>query len=212
MTTTIKLINIYIISHNYLPPPFLLWTSLASHLLPLLSTNTWICLVIHSRGFPQCLRLSLWALSLLCNCLSRFFSLKASGCCSVVPLRLTLRDPMYCSMPGFPVLNCTPEFAETHVHWVNDAIQPSYPLLPPSPPALNLSQHQGLFQWVSSLHQVTKVLELRHQSFQWIFRVDFLYDGLVWFPCCPRDSQESSPAPQFKSINSSVLSFLYNIL
>ena len=150
MTTTIKLINIYIISHNYLPPPFLLWTSLASHLLPLLSTNTWICLVIHSRGFPQCLRLSLWALSLLCNCLSRFFSLKASGCCSVVPLRLTLRDPMYCSMPGFPVLNCTPEFAETHVHWVNDAIQPSYPLLPPSPPALNLSQRQRHFQWVSS--------------------------------------------------------------
>jgi len=73
-----------------------------------------------------------------------------------------------------------------------------------SPPAFNLSQHQGLFQWVSSLHQVTKVLELKfqHQSFQWIFRVDLLQDLLVWSSCCPRDSQESSPAPQFKSIHS----------
>ena len=71
-----------------------------------------------------------------------------------------------------------------------------------SPPALNLSQHQGLFQWVSSSLQVAKVLELQlqHQSFQWVFRTDFLYDGLVWSPCCPRDSQKPSPAPWFKSI------------
>ena len=91
-------------------------------------------------------------------------------------------------------------------------IQPSHPLSSPSPPALNLSQHQGLFQWVSSLHRVTKVLEfqLQHQSFQWTFRTDFLQDGLVGSPCSPRDSQESSPTPQFKSINSSVLSFLYS--
>ena len=70
---------------------------------------------------------------------------------------------------------------------------------------------QGLFQWVSSSHQVAKVLEfhLQHQSFQWIFRTDFLQDGLVGSPCSPRDSQESSPAPQLNSINSSVLSFLY---
>ena len=68
--------------------------------------------------------------------------------------------------------------------------------------------HQGLFQWVSCSHQVAKVLELQHQIFQWIFRVDFLWDWLVW-SCCPRDSQESSPAPQFKSINSLVLSLLY---
>ena len=69
-----------------------------------------------------------------------------------------------------------PEFAQTHIHWVGDAIQPSYPLSPPSPFALNLSQHQGLFQWVISSHQVAKVLELQlqHQFFQWIFRVDFL--------------------------------------
>ena len=72
----------------------------------------------------------------------------------------------------------------------------------PSPPAFNLSQHQGLFQGVSSLHHMAKILEfqLQHQSFQWIFSIDFLYDGLVGFPCSPRDSQESSPTPQFKSI------------
>ena len=77
---------------------------------------------------------------------------------------------------GFPVHHQLPEFTKTHVHWVGDAIQPSHPLSSPSPLALNLSQHQGLFQWVSSLHQVAKVLEfqLQHQSFQWIFRTDFL--------------------------------------
>ena len=69
----------------------------------------------------------------------------------------------------------------------------------PSSPTFNLSQHQGLFTWVSSLHQVAKVLEchLQHQSFQWIFRTDFLKDGLVGFPCSSRDSQESSPTPLF---------------
>ena len=84
-------------------------------------------------------------------------------------LYLTLWDPMDCSTPGFAVLHYLMEFAQTHVHWINDAIQPSHPLSPPSPPALNLSQHQGLFQWVGSSHQVAKVLELQlqHQSFQW---------------------------------------------
>ena len=79
-------------------------------------------------------------------------------------------------------------------------------------PAFNLSQHWGLFKWGSSLHQVTKVLELQlqHHSFQWVFRTDFLEDLLVWSPCIARDSQESSPTPQFKSNNSSVLSFLYS--
>ena len=71
------------------------------------------------------------------------------------------------------------------------------------------SQHQGLFQWVGSLHQVAKVLELQHQSFQWIFWVDFLYDWLVWSPCCPRDAQESFPAPQLETINSLALSLPY---
>ena len=86
---------------------------------------------------------------------------------------------MNCSAPGAPVLHYVPEFAQTHVHWVSDAIQPSHALLPSSP-ALNLSQHQGLFQWVNSLHQVPKVLELQHQYFQWIFRVGFLSFRIDW--------------------------------
>ena len=92
---------------------------------------------------------------------------------------------MDCSMPGFPVLHQLLELAQTHVHRVGDAIQPSHPLSSPSPPALNLSQHQGLFQGVSSSHQVAKVLELQlqHQSFQWILRTDFLEDRLVGSPC-----------------------------
>ena len=87
--------------------------------------------------------------------------------------------PMDCSTPGFPILHHLLELAKTHVHWVGDAIQPSSPLSSPCPPAFNLSQHQGLFHWVDSLHQMAKVLELQfqHQSFQWIVRTDFLY----WF-------------------------------
>ena len=79
---------------------------------------------------------------------------------------------MDCSTPGFPVHHQLLEFSQTHVHWVGDAIQPSYPLSSPSPPAFNLSQHQDLFQWVSSSHQVANGLELQlqNQSFQWIFR------------------------------------------
>ena len=96
-------------------------------------------------------------------------------CCSVSKSCPTLGDPMNRSTSGFPVLHCLPELAQTHAHWVSEAIQPSHPLLPPSP-AHTLSQHQGLFQWVASSHQVSKVLalQLQHQSFQWIFRVDFL--------------------------------------
>ena len=88
----------------------------------------------------------------------------------------TLWDPMDCSMPGLPIHHQLPKFTQTHVHWVSDAIQPSHPLSSPSPPAFNLSQHQGLFKWVSSLHHVAKLLEfqLQHQSFRWIFRTHFL--------------------------------------
>ena len=71
---------------------------------------------------------------------------------------LTLFDPMNCSTPGLPIHHQLLEFTQTHVHWVGDAIQPSHPLSSPSPPALSLSQHQGLFKWVSSSHQVAKVL------------------------------------------------------
>ena len=125
----------------------------------------------------------------------------------------TLCDPMNCSTPGLPVHHRLPEYTKTHVHWVGDAIQPSHPLPSPSPPALNLSQHQGLFQWVNPSHQVAKVLEfqLQHQSFQWTPKTDLLQNGLVGSPCSPRDSQESSPTPQFKSINYSGLSFLYSL-
>ena len=109
-------------------------------------------------------------------------------------------DSMDCSNPGFPVHHQLPELAQTHVHQVSDAIQPSHPLSSPSPLALCLSQHQGPSQWFSTSHQVAKVLEfqLQHQSFQWIIRADFLQDWLVGSPCSPWDFQESSPAPQFE--------------
>ena len=95
---------------------------------------------------------------------------------SVAQSCLTLCDPMDCSIVGFPAHHQLLELSQTHVHRVSYAIQPSHPLSIPWPPAFKLSQHQDLFQWVSSLHQVAKVLEfqLQHQSFQWIFRTDFL--------------------------------------
>ena len=94
---------------------------------------------------------------------------------SITQLCPALCSPMDCSRPGFPVQNKLLELAQIHVHQVGDAIQPSHPLLSPSPPAFSPSQHQGLFQWVSSSHQVAKELELQlqHQSFQWI-RTDLL--------------------------------------
>ena len=93
---------------------------------------------------------------------------------SIAQSCLTLCDPRKCSMSGFAVYHQFPELIQTHVHQVGDAIQPSHPLSSTSPPAFSLSQHQGLFKWVNSLHQVAKVLELQHQSFQWIFSTDFL--------------------------------------
>ena len=131
---------------------------------------------------------------------------------SVAQLCLTLCNPMDRSTPCLPVHHHLPKFTQTHVHWVGDAIQPSHPLSSPSLLAFNLSQHQGHFKRVSPSHQVAKVLEfqLQHQSFQWLFRTDLLEYGLVGSPCSPKDSQESSPTPQFKSINSLVLSFLYS--
>ena len=78
---------------------------------------------------------------------------------SVAQSCLTLCDPMNCSTPGLPVHHHLPEFTQTHIHWVGDAIQPSHPLSSPSPPAPNPSLHQSLFQWVNSSHEVAKVLE-----------------------------------------------------
>ena len=115
------------------------------------------------------------------------------------------------STPGLRVHHKLPESTQTHVHWVGDAIQTSHPLLSPSPPVPNPSQCQSLFQWVNSLHEVAKVLELllQHQSFQWIFRTDFLEDWLVGSPFSPKDSQESSSVPQLESIDSLALNLLY---
>ena len=130
-------------------------------------------------------------------------------CCSVTQLCLTFCNLMGYSMPGSLVLHCLPEFAQTYVHWVGDAIQPSHPLLPPSPFAFSLSQYQDLFQWVSSSQQVAKVLELQPQSFQWIFRL--ISFGIDWFNllAVQQTLKESSLAPQFENINSSALILLY---
>ena len=129
---------------------------------------------------------------------------------SIAQLCLTLCDSMDCSTPGFPVLHYLPELFKV---MSIESVMPSnhlilcHPLLllPSSFPSIRVFSN-----WVSSSHQVANVLELQlqHQSFQGIVRIDFLYNWLFWSPCCPRDSQESSPT-QFKSINSSVLSFLY---
>ena len=133
--------------------------------------------------------------------------------CSVQLLNcVQLCDPTDCSMPGFPVCHRLLEFAQTHIYWVDDAIWPSHPLLPPSPPAFNLSQHQGLFQRVSSSHQVAKVL-----SFSFSIGPSNEYSGLISFSMdwldlfAVQGTLESSPTPKFKSISSSVLSFLYSL-
>ena len=109
--------------------------------------------------------------------------------CSVTQSCLTPGNPMDCSTPGFPVLHYFLEFAQTHVHGVGDATQSLHPLSSPSPLALSLSQHQNLFQWVSSSHQVAKILEfqLQHQCFKWIFKTD--EDWLAGSPCSQKDSQ-----------------------
>ena len=93
------------------------------------------------------------------------------------------------STPGLPVHHQLPEFTQTHVPWVSDAIQPSHPLSSPSPPALYFSQHQGLFKWVSSSHQVAKVLEfqLQHQSFQWTLRTEWIQKQDLYI-CCLQET------------------------
>ena len=120
----------------------------------------------------------------------------------------TLCDPKNCSTPGFPVHQQLPELAQTHVHQVGDAIHLmlySSLLLPPSIfPSIRVFSNEPVIRI-----RHPKYWQLQHQSFQWIFRTDFLEDWLAWSPCSLRVSQESSPMPQFKSINSSVLSFLY---
>ena len=129
----------------------------------------------------------LLGLSMVCRCAQDFLGRRHDWIVwglvpefnSVAQSCPTLCNPMDCGTPGFPVHHQLPELTQTHVHWVGDAIQSSHPLSSPFLPAFDLSQHQGLFQWVSFLHQVAKVLEfqLELQSFQWIFRTL----GFDWF-------------------------------
>ena len=107
------------------------------------------------------------------NWLTTYLAVPICCCCSVAQSCPPLCDLTDCSRPGFPVLHHLLELAQTCVHWISDAIQPSRPLSSPYS-AFNLSQYQGLFQWVGSLHQVAKELELQPQPFQWIFRMNFL--------------------------------------
>ena len=109
-------------------------------------------------------------LSLPCS-FSSYYLLQFSSAAQSWP---TLSNLMDCSTPGLPVHHQLAEFVQTHVHWMGDAIQPSHPLSSPSPPTLNLSQHQGLFQWVGASHEVVTVLALQHQTFQWILLPYFL--------------------------------------
>ena len=141
--------------------------------------QSWVLLVI---GTDYNTVLGVFVLGDCPICLFIVFQARYSYTLSIVFVQLlsqsclTLCDLIDCSTPGFPVLHHLLELAQTHVHWVGDVIQPSHPLSSPSPTAFNLSQHQGLFQWVGSLHQVAKVLALQpqHQSLQWLFRIDFI--------------------------------------
>ena len=105
------------------------------------------------------------------------------------PSYVWLCDHMNCSTTGLPIPHHLPKFVQVHVHCIGNAIQPSHPLIPSSPSVLSLSQHQGLYQWVGGLHQMIEILELQlqSQSFQWVFRVEFPQDWMVWSPCCPRN-------------------------
>ena len=132
--------------------------------------------------------------------------LKFSQFTSVAQSYPNFCDTMGCSMPGFPVHHHLPEFTQTYVNWVGDASKPSHPLSFPSPPTINLSQHQGLFKWVSSLHQVAKVLEfqLQHQFFQYSGLISFRIDispkkTYRWLANTWKDAQHHSLSEKCKS-------------
>ena len=189
----------YHLSHHWSLSTHFLSTHLKNHLLlPFLTLSLIKCTSLCQSHNSTHVLISLPAFSTL-------FSIS-----SVSQSCLTHCDPMDWSMPGFPVHHQLPELAQTHVHRISEAIQISHLLSSLSPPAFNFPQHQGIFQWVSSSHQAAKVLEFQfqHQSFQWIFRIDFLLDLLVWSHTL-RNSQEPFPTPQFKTIHFSALSFHY---
>ena len=141
--------------------------------------TVWVLLCILWKQLQVCRRLAcslnlLMVCSTICDSVSVVYSSYTIQFSSVAQLYLTHCDPMNHSTPGLPIHHQLPESTQTHVHCVGDAIQPSHPLSSPSLPALNLSQHQSLFKWVSFPHQVAKVLEfqLQHQSLQWTPRAD----------------------------------------
>ena len=157
--------------HNERPQSYSFNSWWLYHPLPQESTELVIHFFMWSPGIVSCfdfLRIFFFTFAFSLLNLLQFNSVTQS--CP------TLCDPMDCSTPGFPVHHQLPEFTQTHVYRVGDAIQPPHPLSSPSPPTCNLSQHLGLFKWVSYSHQVAKVLEfqLQHQSFQWTPRTDLL--------------------------------------
>ena len=132
-------------------------------------------------------------------------------CCSVTQLCLTLCDPTDCSTPAFPVLHYLLEFVQTHVHWVSDAVQLSHPLSSPSPPCLQCFPASGSFPMSQFFASGGQSIGVSASALVFLMNIqDWIWDWLIWYPCSPRDSQDTSPTPQFKSINSSVLSFLYS--
>ena len=118
-------------------------------------------------------------------------------------------DPMDCSTPGFPVHHQLPELAQTHVHWVSDAIQSSHPLSSPSPPAFNLSQHQSLFQWVSSSHQFSSVQFSRSVVSDSLWPHGLQHAGLPCPSPTPRACSNSCPSSWWRhpTVSSSLIPF-----
>ena len=176
---------------NFLAPPVLFLVSQCRKLFPDtgLLNITFLCLCLESPFSPLFTR----------PFLNQFSSVTQS--CPAIC------HPIDCKTAGLPVHHQLPEFTQTHVHWARDAIQPSSPLSSPSPPAFNLSQHQGLFKsWLLSQFFTSGGQMIGVSASASLLPMNI--QG--WFPCCPRDSLESSPTPQFKSISSSVLSFLYS--
>ena len=167
------------------------------HCYKLYFITKWYCLcilILHNFYHFYLLSRKYW-----CNYFWTAY-LHGNCCCPFTQSCLTLCNPMNCSTPGFPVLHHLPELAQTHVHWVSDAIQPSRPLSPLSPPTLNLSQHLGLFQWVA--------LHIRWSEY-WSFSIcpSSDYSGLIYFRIDWFDLL-ASPAPQLESISSLALSLL----
>ena len=156
---------------------------------------------------------SVWGNSYICHWGNQFTeAILVFQFSSVAQSYLTVCEPRNHSTPGFPVHHQLPESIQTHVHWVGDAIQPSHPLSSPSPPALNLSQHQGLFKWVSSLHQVAKVLEFQFQHLPSNEHPGLISFRMDWLDLLEVQGTLKSLLQHHSSqgINSSALSFLYS--